>query len=462
MSDIVTGADSLPVRRFWHKYLSFLEKSGISEKVRPWYRRHVERYIAAHEGRRLQTHSAQEVDAYLNKLGRMSSVSEWQFRQVVDALRLLFTGLLRLNWALEYDWYRWRAFARELAPDDPSVLRSGGVPSPENAANGVVRQFRSRYGREYAAFVTTLRMRGMAVRTETTYEHWLARFFRHLDWPVVDATGEREIGQFLEFLAIERQVSGSTQRIALNALVFFFREVLGRNVDEAVKYRHASPKRRLPVVLTQDEVRRLLQAMPDSSQRMASLMYGTGMRVSECVRLRVQDVDFGYRQITVRSGKGNKDRLVPLPQRLMGDLREHLERVKTLHEDDLRDGFGEVWLPPALARKFGSAARGFNWQYVFPSARLSNDPRSGELRRHHVHASSLQKAIRAGARSAGLSKRVTSHTLRHSFATHLLESGRDIRLVQELLGHSDVRTTEIYTHVVKKTGLAIRSPLDVL
>lgn len=462
MEDPNTPASQAAVGRFWHNYLSFLEKSGISASVRPWYRRHVERYIGACAGRRLQAHGAQDVDDYLGNLGRLSSMPEWRFRQVADALRLLFAGMLRYQWALEYDWYRWRAFARDLAEEGQESARHGGVPTPEMAVNPQERAFRKRYGREYAAFIKTLRVRAMAYRTEQTYEHWLARFAAHLDWPDLEKVGAREIGQFLEYLAVERCVSASTQRVALNALVFLFREVLGRDVDDAVHFRRAAPKRRLPVVLMRDEVRQLLAAMPAPTQRMAALMYGTGMRVSECVRLRVQDIDFGYRRVTIHSGKGDKDRVVPLPKRLVEVLQSHLEQVRSQHEADLRDGFGEAWLPPALARKFGSAARGFNWQYVFPAARLSVDPVSGEIYRHHVLASSLQKAIRAAAGAAGLTKRVTSHTLRHSFATHLLESGKDIRLVQELLGHSDVSTTQIYTHVMEKSGHEVVSPLDEL
>lgn len=462
MLDSDQGAQAASVRRFWHNYLSVLEKYRITESVRPWYRRHVERYIAAHQGRRLAVHSAQDVDDYLNKLGRLSSLPEWQFRQVSDALRLLFVDLLNLAWAREYDWYQWRVFSRELNPEDEEGLRDGRVVQATSSSNATVGQFRQRYGREHRDFVKTLRLRDMSLRTEQVYEQWIARFSRFHEWACIDRLGADEIGAFLEHLVVERNVAAGTQRVALNSLVFFFREVLGRNVDDAVAFRRASPKQRVPVVLTREEIRQLLLAMPASTRKMAALMYGTGMRVSECVRVRVQDVDFGYRQITVRSGKGNKDRVVPLPLRLLDSLRSHLDQVRRLHQADLRDGFGEAWLPPALARKFGRAAMGFNWQYVFPAARISTDPRTGEMRRHHVHASSLQKAIRNAAKKAALNKRVTSHTLRHSFATHLLESGMDIRKLQELLGHSDVSTTQIYTHVVEKSGLSVDSPLDAL
>jgi integron integrase len=202
--------------------------------------------------------------------------------------------------------------------------------------------------------------------------------------------------------------------------------------------------------------------MKGKSRLMASLMYGTGMRLMECVRLRVKDVDFDYQQITVRQGKGGRDRVAPLPSKLVSRLKIHLDQVISLHQDDLDAGYGYVIVPVALARKLGSAVTDFGWQYVFPATRLSTDPRSGQVRRHHIHETSLQKAIRTAAKSAKISKRVTSHTLRHSFATHLLESGKDIRLIQELLGHADVNTTMIYTHVINKGGLGVSSPFDAL
>jgi len=215
-------------------------------------------------------------------------------------------------------------------------------------------------------------------------------------------------------------------------------------------------------VLSVDEIKSLLEQMNGRSKLMASLMYGTGMRVMECTRLRVQDIDFDYRQITVREAKGNKQRVVPLPEKLAPLIRDHLTQVKALHDEDLSAGFGEVLLPAALARKLGSAAESFTWQYVFPATRLAFDYRTGKTRRHHIHETGLQKAIRKAAKNANFTKRVTSHTLRHSFATHLLESGKDIRLIQELLGHADISTTMIYTHVIKKGGLAVNSPFDAL
>lgn len=463
MSRTEGGTRSRAVQQFWHNYLSVLEKSSIPARSRPWYRKHIEAYIDAHDGLRLAAHTPTHVDDYLAAKGRTATLQEWQFRQIVEALRLLFTRVVITEWADAYDWARWRAFARTLEPDHDTL--AGGVPGAMLALptrNRLVARFREHVGDSYRDFVTTIRVRHMANRTEQTYEHWLARFFAFSSWCPADAAGEKEIAAYLEHLAVERRVAAATQRVAVNALVFFFREVLGREITLDDGYTHAPPRRRLPTVLTQDEVRRLLACIDGRMRLLAALMYGTGMRVMECVRLRVHDIDFGFSQITVRNGKGGKDRVVPLPTRLVDDLRAQLVETRRLHGDDLALGYGEALLPPALLRKYGSAARGWRWQYAFPSLRLSVDPASGATRRHHVHQTSLQKVIRQAALDAGIDKRVTSHTLRHSFATHLLQSGRDIRVVQELLGHADLSTTMIYTHVLQKGGLGVQSPFDLL
>lgn len=457
------GEQSRAVQRFWHNYFSILEKSHVSVRARPWYRKHVEGYIQADPERRLADHLPHDVDTYLAAKGRLPNLRDWQFRQIVDALRLLFCELVGAPWARDYDWLHWRAFARTLEADHVTLARDGGGSLPmAPSRNPLVTRFRAYAGADYTAFVTTLRVRGMAIRTEQIYEHWLARFCAFHGWRPLAGLGAAEVAAFLEHLAVRRQVAAATQRIALNALVFLFREVMGRKLDVGESFTHAAAKRRIPVVLTKDEVRGLLGQLRGRSQLMAALMYGTGMRVMECVRLRVMDIDFGFSQITVRSGKGDKDRVVPLPAKLVTDLQSHLAEVRRLHNADLLEGFGEAYLPPALARKYRGAGRDWRWQYAFPAARVAVDPASGMIRRHHAHETGLQKAIRTAARDAGLGKRVTSHTLRHSFATHLLQDGRDIRVIQELLGHADVSTTMIYTHVLQKGGLGVQSPLDNL
>ena len=299
-----------------------------------------------------------------------------------------------------------------------------------------------------------------SIRTETAYVDWARRFilFHHKRHP--NQMGVSEVEAFLTHLALERKVAASTQNQALSALLFLYREVLRQPLESVDAVRARKPER-LPTVLTRTEVQRVLNALSGTSLLMAKLLYGSGLRALECVRLRVKDLDFEQRCLTVRDGKGEKDRVTMLPEAALAPLREHLARVQQLHDRDLKDGCGAVHLPYALAVKYPNADREWCWQYVFPAKSLSIDPRTGRQRRHHLSESSLQKAVHAAARLAGITgKPVGCHTFRHSFATHLLENGYDIRTVQELLGHKDVKTTMIYTHVLNRGGLAVRSPLD--
>lgn len=304
-----------------------------------------------------------------------------------------------------------------------------------------------------------IRVRHYSVRTEKTYIHWIVRFIRFHGNRHPAGMSEPDVAAFLTDLAVNRNVAANTQNQALNALLFLYRFVLDRPLGELHGLTRAKRPERLPVVLTQDEVRELLAAISDAFWLPACLMYGSGLRLMETVRLRVKDLDFDHRAIVVRGGKGGKDRIVTLPDELVVPLRRHLQSVKLLHEKDLGNGFGAVHLPHALARKYPSAATQWTWQYVFPSARRSNDPRSGIERRHHIDEGSVQKAVKHAVRKAGIEKPASCHTLRHSFATHLLERGMDIRTVQEQLGHKDVRTTQIYTHVLNRGGSAVLSPL---
>lgn len=303
------------------------------------------------------------------------------------------------------------------------------------------------------------RVRHFSLRTEDAYHDWARRFilFHHKRHPREMA--EPEVNAFLTHLAVEGRVAASTQNQALSALLFLYEHVLSQPLDRVQAVRANRPKR-LPVVLTRPEVRLLLSKLDGTYRLMGQLMYGSGLRLLECLRLRVKDLDFGRGEIVVREGKGNKDRRTLLPTAVRPPLRAHLDRVKLLHERDLAAGFGRVYLPDALERKLPHAAAEFVWQYVFPSAKMSRDPRSGVVRRHHAHDSAVSKAITDAVRRSGIPKRATSHSLRHSFATHLLEDGYDIRTVQELLGHADVSTTMIYTHVLNKGGRGVTSPLD--
>jgi len=305
-----------------------------------------------------------------------------------------------------------------------------------------------------------IRRKHYSIRTEEAYVTWIKRYILFHNKRHPKEMGSAEIQAYLTYLAMEQNVAASTQNQALSALLFLYREVLGKELEFPINALRAKRPKRLPTVLTKEEALRVIGCLSGTYQLMAKLLYGSGLRLMECVRLRVKDVDFAQHQIIVRDGKGQKDRVTMLSDSVAISLQEHLQRVKRLHEKDLTQGYGSVYLPYALERKYPNADREWIWQYVFPSSRLSKDPRSGKVRRHHISESSLQKAVREAARLAGINKRVTCHTFRHSFATHLLENGYDIRTVQELLGHKDVKTTMIYTHVLNRGGLAVRSPLD--
>ena len=306
-----------------------------------------------------------------------------------------------------------------------------------------------------------LQARHYARRTVATYEQWLRRFlrFHHLRHP--REMGSEEVNAFLTHLAVELRVSASTQNQALSALLFLYRELLEQDLDLERLVRAHKP-RRLPVVLTTEEVRSVLQRLEGCDALVAGLLYGSGLRLMEALRLRVHDLDFNRRELTVRNGKGGKDRRTLLPERLSKELRNHLEEVRQIHQRDLMNGWGRVVLPYALARKYPNAAVEWGWQWVFPQQRRWQDPTSGEQGRHHLDPSLIQKSVRRAVLAAGISKPASCHSLRHSFATHLLERGQDIRTIQELLGHSDLKTTMIYTHVLNRGPMGVASPADLL
>ena len=306
-----------------------------------------------------------------------------------------------------------------------------------------------------------IRVKHLSYRTEEAYINWIRRFILFHNKRHPDEMGAVEVRAFLTHLAVEGNVAASTQNQAFAALLFLYREFLEKPLDGLRDVVRAKMPQRLPDVLTKDEVRRVLAFMNGEKWLVANLLYGAGMRLKEALRLRVKDVDFEYRQIMVRDGKGAKDRVTVLPETAVAPLTEHLSRVRLLHEEDLRLGFGEVYLPFALERKYPNAIREWIWQYIFPAAKRSFDPRSDKMRRHHLSENIIQRHFKIAAGQAALTKKASPHTLRHSFATHLLEAGYDIRTIQNLLGHSDVRTTMIYTHVVKRGGLGVRSPADV-
>jgi integron integrase len=459
---MATGSRGDAERRFWDRYRNLLLKQGVKATSVRWYVQRSEEFIRSLSGRRLADLSRQDVHDYFGRLGQDSRLQPWQFRQAVDAIRNLY-NVVDAEWAKDVDWTFWRDSARTLEEQHATTAREHAPVTPEEFAKRIGESRFAPLIRNhlelFARFSTVMRTRGLSIRTEKTYLGWCCRFLSRFGGAAPENLGVAEVGSFLEELAVERNVSASTQNQALNALVFLYDKVLERPLGD-LGFRRARGPRRLPVVLSQGEVKRLLAELRGTQWLIGSLLYGTGMRLMESLRLRVQDLDFDRALITVRRGKGAKDRIVPLPQSLVTALGQHLEAVKALHQRDCAEGFGTTLLPDALARKYPKAAGEWRWQFVFPSGRLSVDPRSGATRRYHLHETAVQKAVTAAARRAGIHKKASCHTLRHSFATHLIEAGYDIRTVQELLGHSDVSTTQIYTHVLNRGGLAVRSPLD--
>ena len=461
-----------PIDRFWNNFIQQLRKQQVSERALRWYVIHAEKYIAAYKDKKLVDHQQDDVTNYLKKQGEIGRKTDWQFYQTIEAIRTLLE--LAENKRFEhFDWGHWLDSARSLGPDHATLARESSLPGDRikkykktdavQCGVSLLTSVRNQHESVFHELIAEIRSRHYSIRTEQAYEQWIARFIAYSGNRCPKTMGAPQVKQYLKHLSIDRNVAASTQNQALNALVFLYSQVLKQPLGEIGDFPRAKQPKRLPVVLTRVQVSQLLSSIESDTQKlMASLMYGTGMRLMECVRLRVQDVDFGYHQIVVRSGKGDKDRLVPLPSGVVDMLKTQLVDRELQHQADLRQGYGEVYLPNALAVKYPNAAKELKWQYLFASGRLSVDPRSGRTRRHHIHENGIQKAIKKAADSIGIQKKVSCHTLRHSFATHLLESGYDIRTVQELLGHSDVSTTMIYTHVLNRGGKGVVSPLDGL
>ncbi len=306
-----------------------------------------------------------------------------------------------------------------------------------------------------------LRVKHYSYRTEQAYIHWIKRFIIFHKKRHPKEMGEKEINEFITHLAVKEKVAASTQNQALCAIIFLYKNIINKKIGE-LKFTWAKKPKRLPVVLTKQEIRKLLDQLVGVPRLMACLIYGSGLRLNECLQLRIQDIDFSYKQITVRDAKGAKDRITILPEFLVDSLKNHIQKVKKLHQRDLANGYGSVAMPNALEKKYPKAAYSFEWQWVFPALNISHDPRSGIKKRHHQGEWMIQRAIREAKLRAGITKHIGCHTLRHSFATHLLEDGYDIRTIQELLGHKNLNTTMIYTHVLNKGGKGVRSPVDAL
>ncbi len=305
-----------------------------------------------------------------------------------------------------------------------------------------------------------IRTKHLSIRTEKTYVQWAKRFILYHNKTHPTRMGAEQINQYLTFLAVKKRVAASTQNQALNAIVFMYKHLLGQKTTDIGDYVRAKRSQKIPVVLSKDEVRELFKHLTGVYKLIAGLLYGSGLRIMECMRLRIKDVDFKYKCITVRDGKGQKDRVTMLPDKITHRLNLQIEKAKIIHHQDLTDGVGTIYLPFAIERKYKNAGKDWRWQYVFPAPNLSIDPRTGIKRRHHLSENRMQKEIHKAVIISGLTKSASCHTLRHSFATHLLENSYDIRTVQELLGHKNLNTTMIYTHILKQGGKGVKSPLD--
>lgn len=396
-----------------------------------------------------------EIEAFLGSLV-VGGAEGWKVEQADEAIQVLYTKMYPMPWA-----GKWAV---------PSVVETHSpIQRPPVAQEFLDARFRGRRDMGPVPKMASGILEGMRVRlrekhyayrTEQTYLDWARRFLIFADVESGGDLGMDDVKAYLEFLAVDRRVAAATQNQAFNALLFLFGQVLGRPFEHIDGVTRAETRRRLPVVLKRDEVKQLIDAVAEDYRLMTKLLYGGGLRLMECVRLRVKDVDLERLTITVRGGKGDKDRITMLPVQAVPELRTQLEHAGGLFESDRASGLAGVQLPDALERKYPNAGKEWGWFWIFPSDRISQDPVSGIIRRHHVNEANLQRAVKMAREAAGIGQPVTPHTLRHSFATHLLEDGADIRTVQELLGHSDVSTTMIYTHVLNRPGLAVRSPLD--
>ena len=412
-------------------FAEYIQKRNlVDDKHRPYYLHWIIRFLQS-EFDHQKLSNQDLLQCYSDQLARDDSVEDWQLRQAMKATELYLNVYLK----------------------ESSNLENGSEGSSSSSPDSFAEALNQTKN--------LLALRHYSPRTEQTYLGWIRRYFRYSNIHKLDWLNPDTVRSFLTHLATQKKVASSTQNQAFNSVLFLFRETLKIDLPD-IKAVRAKRGTKLPVVLSQDETARLLAATEGTAGLMLRLTYGAGLRISETVRLRVQDLDFDNETLWVRGGKGDKDRTTVLPSSLIDPLKEHLVRVKNLHGEDLNAGFGSVWLPGALARKYPKAPTEFKWQYAFPAAKLAIDPESGETRRHHIIDKILQREIKKAVNKAEIHKHVTVHTLRHSFATHLLLQGANIREVQELLGHKSVETTMIYTHVVRNMGNKPKSPLDSL
>ena len=455
-------------------YFQVLSELGIPEKQHSFYAQWVRQFFGSElRGRRRRDLGIIDIHHFLSRLGAEERAREWQLDQAREALHIYYEQFRGIKLDDErppvqspLDYTEAASQRDRAAP----IVRESTIPLPRRAKpikevpspRPAPKADRIDWDALTAAVRETLRIKHYAYRTEKTYMHWIRRFIRYHNGRKPSSMGAAEIHAFLSYLAVNRDVAASTQNQAMNAIVFLYRDVLKKEPADFSDFQRARVRKRVPVVLSREEIQALLRELDDFEEMFCRLLYGTGMRITEAVRLRVQDIHFGLYEITVRAGKGDKDRRVPLPSSVKLLLQEHIDRRRRLYEADKVKEMHEVELPGSLARKYPNAPYEWKWQYVFPADKYSKDPRSGHVRRHHLDQQRIQRAVRAAAKRLGMTTRVTPHVLRHSFATHLLMSGTDIRNVQELLGHSDISTTQVYTHVLNRGPLGIVSPADSL
>ena len=443
--------------QFRVQFLTLLEEKRVSDRAQPWFLRHLESWGRWLRERKLRP-GRSEIEAWARELGGKPTWSSFQVRQALQAVEWSHGEVLEEEWVQEVDWEGLRAAMQESEAGEVEMTKQA---AEEMSAGWVESGFCAERVAMLVRLVGILRGRNYAYRTEETYLRWIVRFLSS-EKERTTPPSQGEARDFLEDLAVRGGVVVATQKQALNALSFFFKEVLAVESPDFAGFTLARVSRKIPVVLSPKEAGEVLGRMTGTTGLMARLMYGSGLRLMECVRLRVKDLDFENGLLMVRDGKGGKDRRTPLPRSAETALREELAIGRELYDADRAAELAGVWLPGALEKKAPNAGKEWPWFWLFASRRLSVDPRAQVARRHHVNENGVQKALKKAVLKAGITKRVTCHTLRHSFATHLLQSGRDIRTVQELLGHADVRTTEIYTHVLNRPGDALGSPLDAL
>ncbi len=446
---------SIAAQRFWDAFKACVEENRVRPDVSTFYVKWAQSFVNFQPGKRLRERSRQDIEGFLAELSKRPGIKDWQVRQAEHAVKILYETFLP-NYAPETAADPATKTEEKKTAACFPVKRAGRFR--DRAVPGEVERL---FAPLIGALKSEIRSRHYSIRTETAYVDWVRRFIafqEYADPRRIDAAGA--VKKYLEYLATTREVAASTQNQALNALVFFYAQALKMPFGDMGGFVRAKRPQRLPEVMTRDEVQALLGEMEGLSALMAGLMYGGGLRLMECLRLRVKDVDFARHQVMVRDGKGQKDRVTMLPERFMPQLKDHLARVKVMYEKDREKGVPGVFIWPALARKYPKAASEWRWQYVFPAKGLSVDPRSGTVRRHHISETLVQKAVKEAASRAGITRKISCHTLRHPFATHLLEARYDIRTVQELLGHADVSTTMIYTHVLNRPGISVQSPAD--